>query len=456
MSSVALDWRTAVFTLVLAAAITSLCGLLPAVRNSSIDLRDALVGGGRAIAGSPDRLRRALVMLQVGLAITVGTAGALMGRTTVELMAAPRGYDAAQVLTAAAQFPSREYPSSQQLRDAIARVATAAESIPGVRNVALATRVPLSGGAPGSDLALVSESFKPGTDRQVRIRFVTPGYFSTVGTPLLHGRDVAASDVETAGLVVLVNETLARRLADPSTLVERTVKFGVADFNSRGPATPWTVVGVVADARDEGPRAVVQPEVYVPMAQGPGEVFDWIGRRVLIAARAKDGSRVAPADLRTAIAGVEPGLAIYDLLTLDDRLRRHLATERTIAAVLVPVGLAGFGLAAFGLFTLLMQIVADRRRELAIRIALGATPGGVIRSLVNEALQLTATGAVVGCGGAVLVGQLLSPLVFGVSSSDPLTILILVLLTVVTTLAAVWLPARRAAAVDPASVLRAD
>ena len=216
LSSVALDWRTAVFTLVLAAAITSLCGLLPAVRNSSIDLRDALVGGGRAVAGSPDRLRRALVMLQVGLAITVGTAGALMARTTVELMAAPRGYDAAQVLTAAAQFPSRDYPSSQQLRDAIARVATAAESIPGVRNVALATRVPLSGGAPGSDLALVSESFKPGTDRQVRIRFVTPGYFSTVGTPLLHGRDVAASDVDTAGLVVLVNETLARRLADPS------------------------------------------------------------------------------------------------------------------------------------------------------------------------------------------------------------------------------------------------
>ena len=180
------------------------------------------------------------------------------------------------------------------------------------------------------------------------------------------------------------------------------MKFAVADFNSRGPATPWTVVGIVADARDEGPRAVVQPEVYVPMAQGPGEVFDWIGRRVLIAARAKDGSRVAPADLRTAIAGVEPGLAIYDLLTLDDRLRRHLVTERTIAAVLVPVGLAGFGLAAFGLFTLLMQIVAGRRRELAIRMALGATSGGVIRSLVNEALQLTATGAVVGCarGGA--------------------------------------------------------
>ena len=323
-------------------------------------------------------------MLQVGLAITVGTAGALMARTTVELMAAPRGYDAAQVLTAAAQFPSRDYPSSQQLRDAIARVAAAAESIPGVRNVAMTTRVPLSGGAPGSDLALVSECVQtwhrpPGSHplRHARI-FLNRRHAAAAG------RDVAAIGRRDRGLVVLVNETLARRLADPSTLVGRPVKFAVADFNSRGPATPWTVVGVVADARDEGPRAVVQPEVYVPMAQGPGEVFDWIGRRVLIAARAKDGSRVAPAALRTAIAGVEPGLAIYDLLTLDDRLRRHLATERTIAAVLVPLGLAGFGLSAFGLFTLLMQIVAGRRRELAIRMALGATSGGVVRSVVKR------------------------------------------------------------------------
>ncbi len=103
----------------------------------------------------------------------------------------------------------------------------------------MTTRVPLSGGAPGSDLALVSEAFKPGTDRQVRIRFVTPGYFSTVGTPLVAGRDVGTSDVEAAAPVVLVNETLARRLADPSTLVGRPVKFAVADFNSRGPETPW-------------------------------------------------------------------------------------------------------------------------------------------------------------------------------------------------------------------------
>jgi len=292
LANVALDWRAGLFTLALVAAVTSLCGLLPAVRNSAVDLRDSLSSGGRAIVSGPDRLRRALVILQVALALTIGTAGALMARTMLELTSAPRGYDGDRVLTAAIQFPSSEYPSTAQLRAAISRVAASVQLIPGVKNAAIATRVPLSGGAPGSDLALVSDAFKPGTDRQVRIRFITPGYFPSVGTPLVEGRDVAASDVETSAPVVLVNETLARRLGGTSALVGRSVKFEVADFNSRGADTPWAIVGVVADARDGGPRASVQPEVYVPMAQGPGDVFDWIGRQVLIAARAGDGRPV--------------------------------------------------------------------------------------------------------------------------------------------------------------------
>jgi predicted permease len=450
-----LDMRAILFTLAVVGVVTCLCGLLPAARNSAIDLRGAL-GGSRTVTGAPDRLRRAFVMLQVALALTIAAAGALMVRTTRELAAAPRGYDADAVLTAAVQFPSSDYPSPSQLRAAIARIVSAVEVVPGVREVAMATRVPLSGGAPGSNLALVPETFTSGVDRQVRIRFVTPGYFSAVGTTLLAGRDVAGSDIETSAPVVVVNETLARRLSPASTIVGQQVKFEVADFNTGAAITPWQVVGVVADARDGGPRSTVEPEVYVPMAQGPGDVFDWIGRQVLLAARTDDGRQIDPSALRAAIARVEPGLALFDVATLSDRLRRHLSTERVVTAVLVPLGLAGLGVSAFGLFTLLMQLVTDRRRELAIRMALGATSGTIVRSLLTEAVTLALAGAALGGAGALAAGRALRPLIFGVSASDPATILLLTLMTMVTVTLAVYLPARRAASVEPAAVLRGD
>jgi predicted lysophospholipase L1 biosynthesis ABC-type transport system permease subunit len=256
--------------------------------------------------------------------------------------------------------------------------------------------------------------------------------------------------------VVLVNETLARRLAGGAPLVGRDVKFAVKDFEIRGAETAWSVVGIVADARDGGPRAAVQPEVYLPMAQGPAGVFDWIGRQVLVAVRSETGRSIDAAALRAAVAGAEPGLALYDVLTLGERFREHVATERLLTGVLVPLGATSFGLSAFGIFTLLMQLVVGRRRELAIRMALGATSRRVVRSLVGEGFSLTAWGMVLGLIGAMVVSQAIRPLMFGISPSDPTTIAVLILMTALTTLLAIWIPAQRAVSVDPAAVLRAE
>lgn len=456
IADVRLDSRTTTFTLLLVAAVTMLSGVLPALRNSSTDLRGSLSSGGRTVISVPDRLRRALVVAQVGLAITIAAAGALMLRTTQELSSAPRGYDRNDVLTAAVQLPSNDYPSSAAMKAAIGRVLASVVSLPGVTGAAMSTRVPLSGGAPGSDLALWSEAFAPGSDRQVRVRFVTPGYFAAVGTPLLAGRDVATSDAEASAPVVLVNQTLARRLTGGAPLVGRDVKFAVKDFDIRGPQTAWSVVGIVADARDSGPRVAVQPEVYLPMAQGPAGVFDWIGRQVLVAVRSDPARSVDAAALRAAVAGAEPGLALYDVLTLGERFREHVATERLLAGVLVPLGATSFALSAFGIFTLLMQLVVGRRRELAIRMALGATSQRVVRSLVGEGFALTAWGMVLGLIGAAVVSQAVRPLMFGVSPADPNALAALIVMTALTTLLATWIPARRAVSVDPAAVLRAE
>ena len=282
-----LDGRAVLFVIVAASAVAAICGLLPAVRNSNFVLKDA--AESRATTAAHHRLRRGLVIAQVALALTVGAAAALMARTTLALTSAPRGYDDEQVLTAALQFSPADYPDAARLRSAVTRVVEATAVLPGVSSAAVATRVPLSGGTPGSDVVLASETFTPGADRQVRVRFVTPGYFAAVGTPIIAGRDVSRSDDERGALVVMVNDALARRLHASGRIVGQRLKFAVRDFNLRGPETPWQVIGVVADARDAGPRAPVQPEVYLPMAQGPADVFEWIGRQALLTIRMGGG-----------------------------------------------------------------------------------------------------------------------------------------------------------------------
>lgn len=456
-ADITLDVRTVLFTCALVLTVTVVSGLLPAWRCSAVSLRGALARAGRTTSAAPDRLRRALVVAQIALAITIGSAGALMLRTVQALNSAPRGYDDG-VLTAAAQFPAYDYRSADEIKAAVARLVSALGEVPGARGVAAATRVPLSGGAPGSDLVLAGEAFTAGVDRQVRIRFTTPGFFEAIGTRMVAGRDVADRDTASSELVVLVNETLARRLTgdDTASVLGRPVKFAVRDFNTRGPATTWSVVGIVADTHDGGPRSAVQPEVYVPVSQGPGGVFEWIGRQVLFAIRTEPGRAPGAASLRAAASRAEPGLPLYDIRTLGDRLRGHLSTERLVTAVLVPLSMAGLALAAFGVFTILVHIVSARRRELAIRMALGATAGRVVRSLLGESVRLTALGTAVGAAGAVFASRALRPLVFGASAADPLTVAGLLLAIAAATGLATWLPARRAASVDPASVLRAD
>jgi hypothetical protein len=381
---------------------------------------------------------------------------ALRGRTVLELSAVPRGYDDAQVLTAALQLSSRDYPTAPRLRAAIDDVVSAAQRVPGVKGAAVATRVPLSGGAPGSDVALTTDQFAPGVDRQVRVRFVTPGYFSVLGIPVAKGRDISPSDDENGPLAVMVNDTLARRLTGSTSPVGKLLKFEVSDFNVRGARTEWEIVGVVSDTRDGGPRAAVEPEVYLPMAQGPTDVFDWIGRQVLVAVRTDGQTSLDAAVLRRSVAAVQPGLALFDVQTLQDRFSRHVSSERVMVGVLAPLGVIGFSLAAFGIGTVLLQFVITRRREIAVRLALGATPAAMVRTLLLEGLRLAGYGTLLGLAGAAGTSRALESLVFGVTALDPPAIAIVLTATVLTTLLAVWLPARRARAIEPAELLRGD
>lgn len=452
-----IDARAILFMLAVVIGVTVISGVLPAMRYTRGPLTSGALSPSRAVIGGDERLRRVFVVAQIGLAMTLGAAGALMVQTTRHLAEDARGYRTDRVWTAAVRLSRADFPATTDITGVTGRIIDRVAALPGAERVAIASRVPLAGGAPGSDVALVGEPFTPGIDRQARIRFVTPGYFDATDVPVREGRDVAATDAAGREPVVLVNETLAARLTPGRSPVGEFVTFAVRDFNVTGTApTAWRIVGLVADTRDRGPRLPAEPEVYISLAQGPSGVFDWIGRQLLLVVRTAPGVALPPATLRTAVNAADPRVPAFDVQTFADRFEAHVSTERVLAGLLVPLAGTGLLLAGFGIFAVVMHAVYQRRREIAVRMVLGASPADIMRETGRSGLRMAASGVVLGSLGAAGAGRLLASVAYGVSPLNPLGLVAVTIAVALTTLAAVWIPARRAAGQDPALALRAE
>ncbi|MBL8139340.1 MAG: hypothetical protein JNL48_22135, partial [Acidobacteria bacterium] len=253
---------------------------------------------------------------------------------------------------------------------------------------------------------------------------------------------------------VVVNQTLARRLSPGRSPVGHDVTFGVPVFGGPDGTRVWHVVGVAADTWDRGPREAVEPEVLVPIAQTPAEVFFWISRELQLAVRsAGDPAAIVPA-VRRAVTAVDPALPMGVARTLDERVAQSFARERLLSRLLTGLGVSGVLLALFGLVAVVHQQVQRRRRDIAIRLAIGADGHDVVRGIVRDGARLAVVGGLAGAAGSVGTGGLLASLLFGVTPGDPLTLVAVVVGVVVLAAAAAWLPARSAAAVDPAEALR--
>lgn len=455
LAEAAIDLRAALFLAIASMAVSAGIGITTAARHAGASISGEALAGARGAVRGPERWRAVFVAVQVGLAVTMAAAGVAAVQTIRSLSAVPPGYRGGGVLTAAVRLPPDDFPSGDAVRRTIAALVAAAEARPEVARAAMTTRVPLSGGAPGSDLALATDDFDPGVDRQVRIRFVTPSFFAVVGTRIVAGRSFAPSDVAGAPRVVMVNETLARRLSKAGAAVGESVVFAVPEFNPE-PRTPWQVIGVAADARDRGPRDDVEPEVYVTMAQGPAAVFDWIGRQVLLVVRGEDDREVPRPLLAELVRGVDPRLAPFDVMTLDDRLRRHLATERLLALLLAPLGVAGLALTGFGIWALVAQVIMSRRREIALRLVLGATPARLLADAASQGIRLAGLGALLGLGGAMAIDRMLAGAAFGAGAADPWHLAAVGAAVAAIALIAIWMPTRRTMRQDPGQVLRAE
>jgi hypothetical protein len=393
--------------------------------------------------------------MQVALSVVLATSAGLVVRSANALEAAPRVFDSRGLFTVTIGLPA-DYSSPVAIAGAVTRIQSRVADLAGVTHVAVASRLPLGGDTFGSNVALAGEQLAGSDGTQARIRVSAGGYLAATGTRLIAGRDLVPSDDHLASRVVVVNRTLARALDPSGEVVGRALWFAVKPFNDGPQQRAWTIVGVADDWLDRGPRGVTQPEVFVPMAQAPPEVFVWMNRQLVVAVRsAVEASEQAQA-VRGAIASVDRRIPVGRVVAHDEQVRQQFAPERAAAGLLSTAGIIGVLLATLGLFAVIKQLVVRQTRDIAVRIALGGQPASVVTAFVRDGVVLAAIGVVIGAAISRGLAGALASLLFGVQPFDIPTYASVTALVLGAAAVASWWPARRGLTLDVTAILRGE
>ncbi len=435
------------FTLLVALATGLACSLIPALRASRRDLVPALRDGGEGTLGHHHRklgLRNLLVVAQVVVSTVLLIGAGLFVRSLQESQAVDPGFALRHAAVATVDLGLARFSEAEGrafCRDTIRRL----EGEPGVRSATLASHLPL-----GMDLRIEKlylegqEVSNPAAVPQVDSRLVGPGYFATFGIDILKGRPLDDTDGESGRSVAVVNSSFARRFFPAGEAIGRRLSIV-------GPEGPFLeVVGVAADSRYRTLSEAARPFLYLPFFQ----TYD--PKVSFVVAGDPGGDREAAQALRRTLDDGAPNLPILEFRTLAEHLRTSLLPARLGALLLSALGLLGLLLASAGLYGVVAYAAARRTHELGVRMALGAERGDVLRLVVRESLWLVALGAALGLPLALVASHALSGLLYGVSPADPITFLAVPLVLAMVAVLASWLPARRAAGVDPIEALRHD
>lgn len=439
----AVDARVLAFALGLTLLTGLAFGLWPAVRASRPELRAALDAGMGRGGGGPGKRTRILVVGQVALTLILLVAGGLLLDSLRRLGRVDPGFDPDGVLTASISLPGAEYPDARRRTAFLDRALERIRRLPGVEAAGAVNYLPL-GTSLGFGVLLETEEGRPsGGEPLFPTQLVaTPGYFESVGLPVLSGRGFEADDTRDGPPVVLVDETLARRLWPDRDPLRQRLRFGGAEAQWR------QVVGVIGDVRTWGLKQEPDPQIYLPHTQA----VQFPGRIVI---RGRDAAALAPA-VRAIIQSIDPELPVYGVAEMEEILGRELAENRFLAFLLSTLAAVAALLAAAGLYGVLAHRVVRRRHEIGVRMAMGARAGDILRRVLGEGLGLTLAGCALGLLGALAATRLLEGLLYQVEPRSPTALAAAAGLLVVVAFAACWVPARRAAAVDPATTLREE
>jgi putative ABC transport system permease protein len=453
IAEISLDGDVVTFAALVTLGTAILFGLTPALRHASP--RPILATGGRTMStGREGRcLRATLVIAQVGLALVLLIASGLMLRTYRSLLQVDPGFQSPETLQLAhIAFPRGPDFNVVQAAQSLRQMVEATEAIPGVTSAAFAISGPLEGG--GVTSTLFTEGFeKEGQLPPVRIvKFATPKYFRTVGVPLLAGRDLEWVDHFDGRNVAIASESLAKEVwGSPQAALGKRVRTN--------PSDPWReIVGVAGDVRETGISQPITPAVYFPVLMrsfwSNKELFWGLGALIVRSSRA--GTEGLLQDVQRAVWSVNSGIPLATPTTAGELYRRSMA-RTSFAMVLISVaGLMALFLGIVGIYGVIAYTVEQRRREVGIRVALGASTQGVRWLFVRQALALVATGTSFGLAGAFGLTRLMDSLLYGVRALDPVTFLLVPTLLAGIAAVASYLPARRVLRMGPAQTLREE
>jgi putative ABC transport system permease protein len=441
---VSLDLNVLGITLGLSLVLGLLCGLAPALRLSRPDLVDDLREGGRTGGGEiRPRLRAALVAGQVALALVLLTAAGLLQRSFQKLTTVELGYRPQGLLTMEYRLPRNKYPQEAQQwlfhRQVIERVS----QLPGVRSASAINGLPFSGNYASVEFERPDGPPNPQARLRGQLNTVGPRLFETMGIPLLRGRSFVPDDKAEAPLVAVVNHQAAERFWPGEDPVGHSLR--VVD---ELPLVA-TIVGVVGNVKFNGLDDVDDVQVYVPQAQNP-TIFN-----TLVVRTGGDPLTLATA-VRGAVWSVDKDQPVWKVRTADSLVDRWLTTPRFLVRLMSAYSFLALALAALGLYALVAFAVERATREIGVRMALGARPADVLWLVLRGSLVLAGLGVAAGLAASLWAGRLLHSLLFGVSTSDPATLAGVVVLLLAVSLLAAYVPARRAARVDPLVALRTE
>jgi len=432
------------FLAVVSVSTGVLCGIVPALRAARTAPGAVLrAEGTRALSDGRGRLRSVLVAAQIALALVLGTCAALMLQSLVHREHVDLGYDPAGAVRATVVLPADRYDTPDAIRAGASRIVDQLNTSSDVTAAGVVTWALPTGAGGQRQITLPDENDRAlatGVPRAVEA--VTPRYFPALGVPFEAGRDFSPSDGPSAAPVAIVNEELARQLWRDRNPVGQRLRLGAMGEN----VPVVTVVGVVGSIRRSGMHDRLPARVYVPFSQHPNGSLTVVvrGRHDAAAARA----------LQSAVRRTDPGLFAEDLKTVEAEVAQFVAPIRMITLLLTAFGVGGLLLAGLGVFGTMSYTVSQRGREIAIRAALGATKGEVLRLVLRSALTMTAAGILAGGLAAAALANALRAFLFGVRPADPATFAVITAAVVVLAIAAAYRPARRAASLDPVAVLR--
>ena len=462
LSEIAVSWPLFLAAIVLTAATGLICGLAPAVESMRGEVFDSLREGGRG-AGQGirhSRLRSGMVMLEVGLAMILLVSSGLFLRSFAKMLEVDPGFEPSHVLTGSISLPAHDYPTQWKVDAFFANLQQRLEAEPSVKSVGFASNIPIVGQRSGRLIAPEGYVKSPGEGWIIASNYLTQGkYFDATRIPLVRGRYFTSSDDQPgAPLVTIISQSLASRYFSGKDPIGMRIKVG-PDFASSMPA--MTVVGVVGDIKQGARDEATVPQMYEPLAQavadlGPyGAMIGVAGDMNIVIRTAADPLAVETA-LNKTVHELDPLLAVADVNTMDEIVAATESSRRFNTIILTSFAGIALFLSLVGIYGVMAYSVSERTREIALRMALGATRETVLLRTLGHAFSLTTIGVAIGVAASLGLTRLLYSLLYDVKPLDVLVMIGTIILFFICSSLAAWLPAHRAASVDPMQALRTE